>query len=90
MNDGLAEQVLRVVREHGLTVPEQFSVTGYDDSAGGISVGLTTVHRHFRDLGRTAADLAVRMETIGSPLRGSMVLDPRLVIRRTTGPAPRN
>jgi len=87
-NDILAEAALRHCERHGLRLPTDLSVTGFDDSGAALVQGLTTVHRHFREQGRLAALTARQFIAGGAPLHGRLALTPTLIIRRTTGPAP--
>ncbi len=85
-NDRLAVGVLDVLRREGVAVPEQVSITGYDDSALArlSSVDLTTVSQQ----PRVQADYAI--EAVVSRLDGGRVeqstetLTPELVVRATT------
>ncbi len=83
-NDILAKAVIDVAAESGSRIPQDLCLTGYDDTAGAITQGLTSVNRRFRELGRLAAAIAVRAATDGVRFHGRMVVDPELVVRRST------
>lgn len=61
-NDEMAIGVYAAARKAGLTIPEDLSVVGFDDTpmAGRITPGLTTVRLPIRDMGREAAKLLLR------------------------------
>lgn len=89
VNDALAESVLAYAAKSGIRVPEELSVTGIDDAPGAIQFGLTTVKRHFRELGRMASNHALQVSA-GTPASvGEIAIEPQLVVRRSTGPAPK-
>jgi DNA-binding LacI/PurR family transcriptional regulator len=90
-NDQAAMGVLDAVASRGLAVPDDISVVGYDNSAVSQAPGtsLTTVDIHGRELGRDAAEIALkRIADPALPPVATFSL-PSLVVRRTTGPAPR-
>lgn len=62
-NDVLAMGALRAARRMGLRVPEDLSVTGFDDIEIALLAdpALTTVHVPHREMGRQAARTLVRM-----------------------------
>lgn len=59
MSDQLALAVLDVAREHGLSVPRQLTVSGWDDSAQAREADLTSVHQDLRAQGVQCAELAL-------------------------------
>lgn len=92
VNDFMALGVVRELREGGLAVPQDVSVTGYDN----ISLSefacpsLTTVDIPREKIGHLAF-AALVPEHEESQVRGREILiDPELVIRESTGPAPRS
>jgi DNA-binding LacI/PurR family transcriptional regulator len=88
-NDRCATGVLDVLRRAGLSVPQDVSVVGFDDSslARLSHVALTTVAQ---DAGRiTALALAravARLDGAADPADREQVVAPHLVVRATTGP----
>ena len=62
-NDVLAVGALRGAREMGLSVPEDVSITGFDDIelARIVTPQITTVHVPHRDMGRRAAEALIDM-----------------------------
>lgn len=92
VNDFMALGVVRELREHGLEVPRDVSVTGYDN----ISLSeyafppLTTVNIPREMIGHLAFSALVP-EHEDAQVRGrEFLIDPELVIRESTGPPPKN
>ena len=86
-NDQMAVGVLRALQEAGLRVPGDLSVVGYDDQpeAAYFLPPLTTVKQDFEELGRRCmAAVLHRLEGGGGS--GEQLVNPRLVVRATTGP----
>lgn len=84
-SDELAFGALQAVRDAGLTVPNDISVTGFDDvpAAEYADPPLTTVRQPLADKGRRAGELALRLldgENAGRPIR----LAVKLVSRAST------
>ena len=89
-NDRCALGIWESFRAAGLRVPEDVSVLGYDDSqfARLSYVQLSSVSQDAPLLARAAVDRAIdRLE--GSTPPAHLVRTPHLVIRSTTGPAPK-
>jgi DNA-binding LacI/PurR family transcriptional regulator len=87
-NDRTAFGAIGRLEQLGLTVPGEISVTGYDDStiARHPRIGLTTVDQSTTEQARLAVQVAVERlagETTG---RREIVLEPRLIVRGSTGP----
>ncbi|MEO0542614.1 MAG: LacI family DNA-binding transcriptional regulator [Pseudomonadota bacterium] len=88
-NDVLAIGALKAARELQLRVPEDLSITGFDDIelAQIADPGLTTVHVPHREMGRRAAKLLISL--VENPRHlPSEQLATRIVKRGTLGPAP--
>jgi DNA-binding LacI/PurR family transcriptional regulator len=87
-NDRCATGVLDVLGHHGLTVPDDISVVGYDDSrlARLAHINLTTVAQDTAAMSGLAVARAIdRID--GSPVtHRHVVVPPHLVVRGTTGP----
>lgn len=88
--DVVALGVLEAVAEAGISVPDQLSVAGYDNTtiAALGPVSLTSVDQAGRRIGADVARLL--LERIGDRQRPSaqVKLSPTLVTRRTTAPPP--
>ena len=87
-NDFMAIGAMAALRERGLSVPRDMSVTGFDDIFVSALpwIDLTTLHPHSRELGkRTAEALLARIDkTANGP--ADIVLAPTLIHRGTTAP----
>jgi DNA-binding LacI/PurR family transcriptional regulator len=89
-NDQMALGFLRRLREAGREVPRDLSVVGFDDipEAAYFTPPLTTVRQDFAELGRRCLHILLgRIEGDSAPTR--VVVAPELVVRSSTGVAPR-
>jgi LacI family transcriptional regulator len=88
VNDVMAVGALREVRARGLRVPEDVSVTGFDNvTLSQYAVpALTTVHIPRDHIGRTICECLMRHDV---PREREFVIDPELVVRDSTGPVAR-
>jgi DNA-binding LacI/PurR family transcriptional regulator len=89
-NDRCAWGLLMTLTRSGVDVPRDLSVVGYDDShlSDLMPIGLTTVRQDAVLMAEHAVRYAVeRLENPDVEPREA-VLDPKLVVRGTTGPAP--
>jgi LacI family transcriptional regulator len=88
-NNTLAEHVWQVLRRRGLRIPHDISLVGFDDVPWMAMVDppITVVEQPTLELGRHAAKLLLRR--LGGPALAPAVeiLQPRLVVRGSTGPA---
>jgi LacI family transcriptional regulator len=91
-NDAMAIGALSAIAAAGLHVPGDISVTGYDDlpQAAFTVPPLTTVAQPLAAVATAAVErLLARVEhPTGAPPAEHTVLPVRLVVRRSTGPAP--
>jgi len=92
-NDYMALGALKAIVENGLSVPEDISVVGFDDSTllGFLIRSITTVRQPKYLLGEQAAKLLIRRikENDGTGFfvpREKVVIKPELIIRDSTGP----
>lgn len=85
-NDPTALGVMESARDHGLTVPEDVAVVGYDGSppAGYSGVDLTTVDQRAAELGAMAARLLLERIEGGRTEARHEVITPTLTARRST------
>jgi alanine racemase len=91
MSDILAVGALQAAAEDGVSVPEQLSVVGFDDSpaARQATPPLTTIAQPHEEKGRLAAQLLTEAIERGGAPRGrshSEILPTELVVRGSTGP----
>ena len=91
MSDAMAIGVLRAARELGLRVPEDISVVGFDDIdiAQHTNPPLTTVHQPIRRKGESAVRLLLSVVERRDLRPEQLRLETRLIVRASTGPAPR-
>jgi LacI family transcriptional regulator len=84
-NDLMALGALRELRDTGLRVPQDISVTGFDNIqlAQFSAPALTSVHVSREEIGRIICDYLIGQTR---PER-EVVIDPELVLRDSTGPA---
>ncbi|ADZ69461.1 LacI family DNA-binding transcriptional regulator [Polymorphum gilvum] len=91
-NDRLAIGAIAAFKRRGLKVPEDISVTGFNDMAlvDRIDPPLTTIRIQHYEIGRNAARMILAMIENGTlPPDGHKVLPVELVVRQSSGPAPR-
>lgn len=88
-SDPLALGAIRAVRRVGLSVPEDVSVVGFDDSAfmNCTNPPLTTVRQPIEAMGRTAVTLLVGQIEGASVTSEELLFEPELVVRGSTAPA---
>ena len=86
-NDVLATGALQGAKRMGLRVPDDVSVTGFDDIelAAIADPELTTVHVPHQEMGKRAAQMLIDMVN-GSPPAKSVELKTRLCMRQSLGP----
>jgi LacI family transcriptional regulator len=87
VNDFMAVGALRELRDRGLRVPEDVSITGFDNVklAQFCEPPLTTVHIPRDEIGRTICECLMNDEK--ALHAHEFVIDPELVLRGSTGPA---
>lgn len=92
-SDALALGAIRAARRRGTAVPEQLSVTGFDDSLymAVTDPPLTTARQPVQAMAAAAiASLVAQMDG-GETAEELMVFEPELIVRQSTAvcPAPR-
>lgn len=90
-NDLVAVGAMNATRKLGLRVPDDVSITGWDDLplAAWETFQLTTVHQSMNEMARTAARLLVeRIEGRAPPEPRRILFEPKLVIRTTLAAPP--
>lgn len=90
VNDITAVGALRELRERGVRVPQDMSVTGFDNVklSEFCYPALTTVHIPRDRIGHTIFEqLSSNAERSGPAAGHEIVIDPELVLRDSTGPA---
>jgi DNA-binding LacI/PurR family transcriptional regulator len=91
VNDFMAAGALREIRERGLRVPNDVSLTGFDNITLSefCDPPLTTVHVPRDVIGRLAFEILAPGRSADTNAGREIVLDPELVLRDSTGPAPK-
>lgn len=89
-NDISAIGATRAFLDAGLRVPEDLSVVGFDDLgvASFTNPRLTTIRQPLREMGRIAARILIRWLDADGELGETIAIEPELVVRDSTGPAP--
>jgi len=89
-SDPLALGAIRAARRGGLTVPEQLSVIGYDDSAfmSCTDPPLTTVRQPIDAIGRAAVEMLTGQIEGSSVSADELFFEPEMVARGSTAAAP--
>lgn len=88
-NDMIAIGALHALHQHGLRVPEDVAVVGFDNTLGTefLIPSLTTVAQPFAEVGREALrHLVSLLDGDRSSAEAPHALTPRLVVRRSTRP----
>jgi DNA-binding LacI/PurR family transcriptional regulator len=93
LSDAIAFSVIAVAQDRGLRVPEDLSVVGFDDSSLAVRMRpqLTTIRQDLHLKGKVAIEALTRQ--LNNQSNGAeppaIVLPTELVVRASTGPAPR-
>lgn len=88
-NDISAIGAIRTLKDFNLRVPEDVSVIGFDDikAAAFTMPRLTTIRQPLEEIGRIATQSLLNRIHNTMPPRDEIVVEPKLVIRESTGPA---
>lgn len=89
-NDEMAVGAINALRGHGLTVPADVSVVGFDDMDYALSSDppLTSIRQPRREIGRQAMQMLIDLlagEGLSDP---HVTADVELIVRKSTAPAP--
>ena len=89
-NDVSAFGAIRALKDHGLRVPEDVSVVGFDDiqSAAFHNPSLTTIRQPLNRMGEVAARILLQRIRGQEKFPDVVSIMPELVIRETTCPPP--
>ena len=89
-NDLSAIGAMDLIRSHGLSVPDDFSIIGFDDvpQAATTHPALTTVRQPLREMGAAAARMLLAY--IDNPRQppGCLTMETRLIIRESCRALP--
>ena len=92
-NDIAAIGAIRAIADCGLRCPQDVSVIGFDDiaSAAYHVPRLTTVRQPLRRMGEVGVQILLkRIENPAEPYPDTVMFQPELIVRESTGPAPRS
>ena len=89
-DDGMAVGVLSALKDAGLDVPGKVSVTGFDDIelSEYLVPALTTIRQPIEEMAIAATDMLIKLIN-KQPLTEkelSITLEPKLILRDSTGP----
>ena len=86
-NDQTALGVMYALAQHGIDVPGDVAVAGFDDipMARHLRPQLTTVRQPIQEIGATAFDVLHSMISKGEKTAGDVVLPTRLIVRASCG-----
>lgn len=89
MNDEMAIGAMQSLKAHGFTVPQEVSVTGFDDIsyARYCDPPLTTIAQPANDMGSIAVDLLLRLIEGEKLEEEEHVLPYDFIVRKSTGPS---
>ncbi|MDD3805907.1 MAG: LacI family DNA-binding transcriptional regulator [bacterium] len=96
-NDDIALGVIRAALQLGIKVPEELSVIGFDDSDTAVlsPVALTSVRQNSEEIGCKSVDILLDMidkkliKEAPPVISDPVLIEPKLVVRASTGPAPK-
>ena len=90
-NDISAIGAIRALQEEGLRIPQDVSVVGFDDIpwAAFHTPSLTTVRQPLGKMGQIAAETVIAMIEHRGEHPSEIAVEPELVVRESTGPAPK-
>src|ERR1019366_1642318 len=86
-NDDMALGALKAINEAGLTIPEKFSLVGFDDApvSAYLTPSLTTIHQDFDEVGKQALTLLLKLVSGEKLNKRRVTVAPKLIIRASTG-----
>lgn len=87
-NDLMAIGAARALHQHGIRVPDEVELIGFDDIefAAMLEPPLSTIAQPAQEMGASSAELLLRLIGGQKPRQKTLVMSPRLVLRGTTRP----
>lgn len=84
-NDVMAFGVMEAVRDHGLRIPEDISIIGFDDipQAASVHPPLTTIRQPLEEMGRVAAQLLLEIIENDNQPGKHIALPTQLIVRHS-------
>lgn len=85
-SDAIAVGIYKAARELKLTIPDELSVIGFDDSqyAEILAPNLTTIHTPIGEMGERAIEVAVKMINKKKNAKETLLFHPTLKVREST------
>lgn len=89
-NDEMAGGVIKTALVHGLRIPEQLSVVGFDDApiARQVWPSISTIQQPIRDMAKTATSILLEQLRSGEAEQHPSMHPARLVLRESIAPPP--
>jgi len=89
-SDIMAVGAMQAIAKAGLKVPQDISVTGFDDVSYATSSTprLTTIKQPYLEMGKEAARMLITRIEKKVPKQQSKIFPAKLIVRESTGPAP--
>jgi len=89
MSDTLAVGAMNAARHLGLTVGQDISIAGFDDTplSQYLQPSLTTVRQPIWEVGQRAVELLLQIMNGILPAKSQLLLTPRVIVRQSTGVA---
>ncbi len=91
-NDGMAADMIRLLRASGAHIPDDFSIIGVDNCPGAREYfpGLTTFPQSLQAMGRRAANLLLDKLGEGHQPAEVVKFNSEMIVRESTAPPPAN
>jgi len=91
-SDVMAIGALRAIHEHGLRVPEDIAVAGFDDinMASYVSPSLTTIHQPRYEIGQRSVRMLVKLMRAEALDQAQVVLADTMIVRESSAAAMKN
>lgn len=89
-NDAIAVGVYKAARELTISIPEELSVIGFDDSqfAEIVHPPLTTIRTPITEMGEKTVELVIQIVRKGKNFKETITFQPSLIERESTGSVP--
>jgi len=89
-DDVLAIGAMKAITESGMKIPDDISITGFDDidPADFVCPSLTTIRQPVEEMSELALKLLMDVLEGGNPQNRIFLTDPELIVRSSTGPEP--
>ena len=87
LNDFMAVGIMNVLKSSGLSIPEEVSVAGYDNTVFSsiASTTITTVNQDIKLISRDSVDMVISKLSNRELFVDSILIKPELIIRESTG-----